>query len=1312
LKEQDIVISIELSNVNFSVALLMAIDLDLLNSLQMRSIMELKKLLPCLISTTTAANFTELELSIGSISNISITGFESNEIGFSANESTKLILVKYSETILSSIPKFFDSTVRTLLNNWLKHQIDEFSSDLCKNWPSDEINDSRFVDLRDLLLPIDVASRLGGTGLSPYGDMFRIGMELVQDIFKTDDKTGLSGFNEAVVVPLTQSKDSVVGTLSHNGDFYNGINRIKIGALDTNIQFRAYDAKIENLNTVGEPLDLFGGMVGEAYMMNNTVAAGIGETPLHLSSKFQLSLEGDDNMNIHNEVDLSLDLTNVTMIFSTLTKLVKSRLYAFPLRDVFDLNCWLALIPAPPLESQGVRNSDSPLNAAILQLEAYVREVKVTANCTNCSSPRMTEFTDLISSPDAQNQTTDVANALLDYVTKLMGGNYLQVQIDRMINDASRMCPHSPSYDPKARPFAYEDFQAPNTTFSMSYLIVLTTVVLTMMLIMATTMLTVKWIVRRRHMKWLIKLPAHQFKNLSSEQKSEQFFEDTLNSTTISMSRSQDIPCIVRLMIPIVIACNILFFLSGHLSLGATVNLEAEIAGEKFVIEKFFEFSMARSTVDIWKAGGRELAILILIFSGVWPYTKLLTTLWLWFSSPSNISASRRGSILLWLDCLAKWSMVDIFVLVISIAAFRISIESPDALYLPNNFYAIEMMVIPLWGLYANMIAQLISQITSHIIIYYHRRIVTKATDRLNQGSLREGIFLAGTEARDQNPEGHDGSKGSNRNNVEQEQSSSNSSFEAISIGQSTNISTDNFGKHQVSLSSYQFSRPHRGESEKLIVRSYVNKLLPFSAFLVVVCVITGCILPSFSLELIGIVGVAVEYGRDFEEATLNHSVFSVIKLLLNQGGYLGTKIDYLGLAVLSALFLSTILFVPIIQSIILLRGWFSNSTALQKQKMAARVEILQAWQYLEVYLLALFISSWQLGPVSDFMINAYCKNLEATFAQMVYFGILKEKDAMCFGVTSRIGHNAFILVVGAILLAFLSSFVSKAVAQNFRDQEHEGLQMNRQNDAHNSFSSLTSQSNSDDGVSDSRMIANIRPVPVLFTDTFRWMLKASNVVDSSTRTLFVDHNNSHWSLPEATLVSSSNLPLNECMANDKNTSVLPTIGKTDIIASARSPVSATKGSSRKGSIDLEMSTSIALSEPYPRGNHDNVDLHKKNSNMLFAHQGKLKTVRGESISSLGQKSISSRIDSVESSFCMDQNFGPITRRAYIGSGFLTESPTPEVVSNTSSSGSSRKTPPPAAHCLSGKSRKKSPPHASVTFTGFIANKQAGLKKL
>ena len=99
------------------------------------------------------------------------------------------------------------------------------------------------------------------------------------------------------------------------------------------------------------------------------------------------------------------------------------------------------------------------------------------------------------------------------------------------------------------------------------------------------------------------------------------------------------------------------------------------------------KFSMAYSVGEMWNAGAKSLAVLILIFSGVWPYTKQCITLVLWFLPPTRCSTTRRGKILIWLDVMAKWSMVDIFVLLCTLAAFRISIESPNGLaFLPDGF--------------------------------------------------------------------------------------------------------------------------------------------------------------------------------------------------------------------------------------------------------------------------------------------------------------------------------------------------------------------------------------------------------------------------------------------------------------------------------------------------------------------------------------------------------------------------------------------------------------------------------------------------
>ena len=110
-------------------------------------------------------------------------------------------------------------------------------------------------------------------------------------------------------------------------------------------------------------------------------------------------------------------------------------------------------------------------------------------------------------------------------------------------------------------------------------------------------------------------------------------------------------------------------------------------------------------------------------------------------------------------------------------------------------------------------------------------------------------------------------------------------------------------------------------------------------------------------------------------------------------------------------------------------------------------------------------------------MINDYCGGLDSTFSDLVNTGILKEEDGQCFRVQSTLRAGFWIILVGALLLTFMSSFVTKAFAQDLRDAKEEAT---KGNNAH------------EDGVRSETSIDDIRPAPVLFTDSFRWMLKSS----------------------------------------------------------------------------------------------------------------------------------------------------------------------------------------------------------------------------
>jgi hypothetical protein len=134
-----------------------------------------------------------------------------------------------------------------------------------------------------------------------------------------------------------------------------------------------------------------------------------------------------------------------------------------------------------------------------------------------------------------------------------------------------------------------------------------------------------------------------------------------------------------------------------------------------------------------------------------------------------------------------------------------------------------------------------------------------------------------------------------------------------------------------------------------------------------------------------------------------------------------------------------------------------------------------------------------------------------------VYYGILKEEDAQCFSVQSSIEGGSFLLAAGAVLLALLNTFVIKAVLQYFRDMDE--VEKRDVEDEEKSRMSLDTSNTEVEDEADGGFSARIHPVPVLFTDTFRWMLRQENRLPSSSRAIFGNSTNNQWGLPEATVI-------------------------------------------------------------------------------------------------------------------------------------------------------------------------------------------------
>jgi hypothetical protein len=118
---------------------------------------------------------------------------------------------------------------------------------------------------------------------------------------------------------------------------------------------------------------------------------------------------------------------------------------------------------------------------------------------------------------------------------------------------------------------------------------------------------------------------------------------------------------------------------------------------------------------------------------------------------------------------------------------------------------------------------------------------------------------------------------------------------------------------------------------------------------------------------------------------------------------------------------------------------------------------------------------------------------LEDFFAELSYYGILTSEDAQCFRSDIGVEPTFYILFTAAVVLAAVTSFVVKAVTHYFRDMDpHQNpfLGVNAIKDVESASDDL------DDNISED--ISTIRPVPVLFTDRYRWFLHRETAYDES----------------------------------------------------------------------------------------------------------------------------------------------------------------------------------------------------------------------
>ena len=183
------------------------------------------------------------------------------------------------------------------------------------------------------------------------------------------------------------------------------------------------------------------------------------------------------------------------------------------------------------------------------------------------------------------------------------------------------------------------------------------------------------------------------------------------------------IPILYRILFPLVILLTIGFFVGVNSSIGISVFMIFHV-GRRIQVPPLFDFRLLNSVEDMWKAGSWLLAILVFLFTGFWPYMKLIFLLFSFCLPTSIISHKNREKILMILDAIGKFCFLDTYVMLEMLIVFHLHIQIPVVTQsFANDGAIMDIFFYAAYGFITLIIGTSISSILSHIMIHLHRSL-------------------------------------------------------------------------------------------------------------------------------------------------------------------------------------------------------------------------------------------------------------------------------------------------------------------------------------------------------------------------------------------------------------------------------------------------------------------------------------------------------------------------------------------------------------------------------------------------------------
>jgi len=233
------------------------------------------------------------------------------------------------------------------------------------------------------------------------------------------------------------------------------------------------------------------------------------------------------------------------------------------------------------------------------------------------------------------------------------------------------------------------------------------------------------------------------------------------------------------------------------------------------------------------------------------------------------------------------------------------------------------------------------------------------------------------------------------------------------------------------SLSDYKFKTRFNTEDSKKIVPKATNQRLGALCILLFVLLFIGFARPVFNIQRFGLSSFLMQ--DEFRD--VDYSVFHVVDTIRESAENLDSGGLSFGLYLLSSVFVITVVIIPLFKLICLAFMWFTPMRMRLRYVFLKIVRLLDSWQYLEVYIVAVLFLMWQGESFVETYLDAYCDDLrESFFPLMVSSGLVEEENARCFYIILEPRGALSSLIIASILLEFFNQFVKSATIQLMED--------------------------------------------------------------------------------------------------------------------------------------------------------------------------------------------------------------------------------------------------------------------------------------